>query len=290
MREYELIYLIQPDATPERQKEIHGRVDEIVAQQSGILLLRDDWGKRKLAYEIDKFQKAEYVLLSYLGEGKIVGEIERSLRLDPDILRFLTVKVSDEVKDIDTRITEARAEEAERSKRREERERLEAERTAARQAALAAEGEARTADAGGEASSDSADPSDSSPSLRPWPKLDGAMLDNGVRVPAGTSRRIACDASRVVMRHDSDGSVVERPPDGGGYRPGSSADIEHRAVGIMRHDHTARITGDAPRRSRGNAYAVLDHGTVQLRPRPQRGRRIRGIRGIRGCRECHRIR
>ncbi len=156
MREYELIYLIQPDATPERQKEIHGRVDEIVAQQSGILLLRDDWGKRKLAYEIDKFQKAEYVLLSYLGEGKIVGEIERSLRLDPDILRFLTVKVSDEVKDIETRITEARAEEAERSKRREERERLEAERAAVRQAALVAE-EARAADAAQEAPSESAD-------------------------------------------------------------------------------------------------------------------------------------
>ena len=156
MREYELIYLIQPDSTPERQKEIHGRVDEIVAQQSGILLLRDDWGKRKLAYEIDKFQKAEYVLLSYLGEGKIVEEIERALRLDPDVLRFLTVKVSEEVKDIDTRITEARAEEAERSKRREERERLEAERTAARQAAVAAE-EARIADAAREASPDSAD-------------------------------------------------------------------------------------------------------------------------------------
>ena len=156
MREYELIYLIQPDATPERQKEIHGRVDEIVAQQSGVLLLRAAGGKRKLAYEIDKFQKAEFVLLSFLGEGKIVEEIERSLRLDPDILRFLTVKVSDEVKDVDTRITEARAEEAERSKRREERERLEAERAAVRQAAVAAE-EARAADAGQEASSDSAD-------------------------------------------------------------------------------------------------------------------------------------
>ncbi len=51
--------------------------------------------------------------------------------------------------------------------------------------------------------------------------------------------------------------VVQRPPDGWRYCPGSSADIEHGAVGVMRHDHTARITGDAPRRSRGNAYAVL---------------------------------
>ncbi len=145
MREYELVYLIQPDATPERQKEVHGRLDEIVAQQGGIVLLRDDWGKRKLAYEIQKLQKAQYVLLSFLGEGQIVDELERALRLDPDILRFLTVKVQDEVKDIDARITEARAEEAERTKRREERERIEAERATVREAALAAEEAARAA-------------------------------------------------------------------------------------------------------------------------------------------------
>jgi small subunit ribosomal protein S6 len=154
VREYELIYLIQPDATPERQKEIHSRVDEIVAQQGGMLLLRDDWGKRKLAYEIQKFQKAQYVLLSYLGEGKIVDELERALRLDPDVVRFLTVKVQDEVKDIESRITEARAEEAERAKRREERERLEAERAAVRQAALEAEEAARAAQAPAELAPD----------------------------------------------------------------------------------------------------------------------------------------
>jgi small subunit ribosomal protein S6 len=154
VREYELIYLIQPDATPERQKEIHSRVDEIVAQQGGMLLLRDDWGKRKLAYEIQKFQKAQYVLLSYLGEGKIVDELERALRLDPDVVRFLTVKVQDEVKDIESRITEARAEEAERAKRREERERLEAERAAVRQAALEAEEAARAAQAPAEPAPD----------------------------------------------------------------------------------------------------------------------------------------
>ena len=149
MREYELIYIIQPDATPEREKEIHSRIDDGIARAGGTFLLRDDWGKRKLAYEIRKFQKGHYVLVGFLGEGAIVDELERGLRLDPDVLRFLTVKVQDEVRDIESRIARAREEEAERARRREERERLEAERAAARQAAAdaaaaraAAEGEA----------------------------------------------------------------------------------------------------------------------------------------------------
>ena len=210
MREYELIYLIQPDATPERQKEIHGRVDEIVAQQSGVLLLRDDWGKRNLAYEIDKFQKAEYVLLSYLGDGKIVEEVERSLRLDPDILRFLTVKVSDEVKDIDTRITEARAEEAERSKRREERERLEAERAAVRQAAVAAE-EARAAEAVKKASADSVDE-----------KPEEAAPDPGADTDASGSKEAAPDPGADT---DASGSK-EAAPDPGAETDASGSEEE----------------------------------------------------------------
>ncbi len=138
MREYEFVYIIQPDATPEREKEIHSRLDEAVARSEGTVLLRDDWGKRRLAYEIRKFQKGHYVVLSFLGQGAIVSELERVLRLDPDILRFLTVKVQDEVKDVEARIVRAREEEAEHTRHREERERQEAER-AARLAAAAQE-------------------------------------------------------------------------------------------------------------------------------------------------------
>jgi small subunit ribosomal protein S6 len=154
VREYELVYIIQPDATPEREKEIHSRLDEAVARSEGTVLLRDDWGKRKLAYEIRKFQKGHYVLLSFLGQGAVVSELERLLRLDPDALRFLTVKVEDEVKDVETRIVRAREEEAERARHREERERQEAERAArlaATQAAARAEEAAAFEEAEGEA-------------------------------------------------------------------------------------------------------------------------------------------
>ena len=70
MREYEFVYVIQPDATVEREAEIHQRLDQVVTDHQGRLLLRDDWGKRRLAYEIQKFQKGHYFQVNFLGQGR----------------------------------------------------------------------------------------------------------------------------------------------------------------------------------------------------------------------------
>jgi small subunit ribosomal protein S6 len=128
MREYELIYIIQPDASDEREQEIHARIDGAIQGGQGLVLLRDDWGRRKLAHEIDKFQKGHYFQLNFLGDGKFIQEMERLMRIDPDLLRFLTVQCNENVVDIDARVAEAKDEAEERAKRREEREKLEAER------------------------------------------------------------------------------------------------------------------------------------------------------------------
>ena len=130
MREYEFIYIVQPDATPERGKEIQSRVEKEITAGGGQILLWDDWGKRKLAYEIRKFNKGHYMLVSFLGDGQFIPEIERFLRLDPDVLRFLAVKVDDNVRDIEARLVRAKEDAAERARKREERERREAERAA----------------------------------------------------------------------------------------------------------------------------------------------------------------
>jgi small subunit ribosomal protein S6 len=130
VREYELIYIVQPDATPEREKEIQSRVEKEIVEGGGQILLWDDWGKRKLAYEIRKFNKGHYMLVSFLGGGRFVPGVERGLRLDPDILRFLTVKIDDNVRDVEARLIRAKEEAAERARKREERERREAERAA----------------------------------------------------------------------------------------------------------------------------------------------------------------
>ncbi len=131
MREYELIYIIQPDASDEREQEIHERIDGAIQGGQGLILLRDDWGRRKLAYEVDKFQKGHYFQLNFLGDGKFIVEMERLLRIDPEVLRFLTVLATEDVTDVDARIAWAKQEAEEKAKRRAEREKLEAERAAA---------------------------------------------------------------------------------------------------------------------------------------------------------------
>ena len=124
LREYELVYVVQPDATVEREAEIGRRIDEVIAgSQDSDVLIKDDWGKRKLAYEIQKFQKGHYFQINYLGKGPEVKEIERRLRIDPDVLRFLTVQVSEDVRDIEARRKEAAEQAAIQAKRRQERER-----------------------------------------------------------------------------------------------------------------------------------------------------------------------
>lgn len=128
MREYEFVYVIQPDATAEREAEIHARLDQVVADHKGRLLLRDDWGKRRLAYEIKKFQKGHYFQVNFLGLGKEVAEIERLMRIDADILRYLSVLANDDVRDIETRVVEAAKQAEEQAKRRAEREKERAER------------------------------------------------------------------------------------------------------------------------------------------------------------------
>jgi small subunit ribosomal protein S6 len=128
VREYEFVYVIQPDATVEREAEIHQRLDQVVADHKGRLLLRDDWGKRRLAYEIKKFQKGHYFQVNYLGQGKEVAEIERLMRIDADVLRYLSVQANDDVKDIETRVVEAAKQAEEQARRRAEREKERAER------------------------------------------------------------------------------------------------------------------------------------------------------------------
>ena len=128
MREYEFVYVIQPDASVEREAEIHQRIDSVVADYQGRLLLRDDWGKRRLAYEIKKFQKGHYFQVNFLGQGKEVAEIERLMRIDADVLRYLSVQANDEVKDIEKRVVEAAKQAEEQARRRAEREKERAER------------------------------------------------------------------------------------------------------------------------------------------------------------------
>ncbi|MDG2051034.1 MAG: 30S ribosomal protein S6 [Myxococcota bacterium] len=132
MREYELNFIIQPEISEEGSKAILDRLDAILTESEAVRLLCDDLGKRKLAYEVRKFQKGHYYILSFLDPGQVVPALERALRLEESVLRFLSVKVADRVTDIEGRVAEAKEKEVELQRRAAERAAREAEEVKAR--------------------------------------------------------------------------------------------------------------------------------------------------------------
>ena len=170
MREYETTFIVQPEISEEGNATLLGKLDGILSAGGSTRLMCEDHGKRKLAYEIKKFHKGHYYTLMFLDDGKVVPDLERVLRLDESVLRFLTIQAADEVEDIEARkaaAAEAEVEQAQRAAERAQREAEEAEarreseeraaqESAAAAAAAEAAGEAAPADAeaagdGGEA-------------------------------------------------------------------------------------------------------------------------------------------
>ena len=144
MREYETTFIVQPEISEEGLQAICERLDGVLDKRGAIRLFCDDTGRRRLAYEIRNFQKGQYLTLFYLDDGKVVPEIERALRLDDAVLRFLTVLADEDVKDIEARKAEAVEIErlrAERAAERAAREAKDAERAAEEAAREAEEGE-----------------------------------------------------------------------------------------------------------------------------------------------------
>ncbi len=100
-REYETIYIVRPDAAEEDSETISERVESVIDNDGGHLLKHDDWGARKLAYEIKdktegrKFERGNYHYYRYLAPSDTVAEVERNLRLLDPVLKFLTVKLED---------------------------------------------------------------------------------------------------------------------------------------------------------------------------------------------------
>lgn len=96
-REYETIYVLRPDAGKQASESISSRVLDVISKQHGALNRVENWGYRKLAYPVRKHGRGVYVYLKYVGDGALVSELERNLRLQDAVLKFQTVKISDTV-------------------------------------------------------------------------------------------------------------------------------------------------------------------------------------------------
>jgi small subunit ribosomal protein S6 len=90
---YELVYIVRPTVDEQALAAVNERVDKFIATQGGEITRREDWGKRRLAYPITKFTEGFYSVLQLNLPRTAVHEIERSLKLTEEILRYLVVRL-----------------------------------------------------------------------------------------------------------------------------------------------------------------------------------------------------
>ncbi|HEY0477885.1 MAG TPA: 30S ribosomal protein S6, partial [Kofleriaceae bacterium] len=104
-REYETTYILRPNTPNEGVAEVNTRIRGVIEGMGGKILKIDNWGKRRLAYEVAKERKGIYLYWLYLAQPGVVEETERNLRMLDNVIRYLTVKVDENI-DVQARPTE----------------------------------------------------------------------------------------------------------------------------------------------------------------------------------------
>ena len=97
MRRYETIFISDPDLSETERGQVFEKTKNLISDYNGILVVFDEWGIKKLAYDIKKKNRGYYVLIDYCGDGDLVDEMERSFRIDDRVLKFMTIVLDKEV-------------------------------------------------------------------------------------------------------------------------------------------------------------------------------------------------
>jgi small subunit ribosomal protein S6 len=90
-KEYETIYVLRSDVDVETAERVQARVGEAIEREHGKLVKVEAWGRRRLAYPVGKQRRGVYVYLKYVGGGGLVAEVERNLKLQDAVMKFMTV-------------------------------------------------------------------------------------------------------------------------------------------------------------------------------------------------------
>ncbi len=91
MRKYETFFITDPDLPDEVNTVIDEKFKTVVTSNGGSVLSYVPWGKKKLAYTVKKRNRGHYILMEYAGGPELVAELERNMRLDERVLKFITV-------------------------------------------------------------------------------------------------------------------------------------------------------------------------------------------------------
>jgi small subunit ribosomal protein S6 len=116
MNTYESIIILKSTLNEEDVQKTVSKMESLV-KQGGELIATENWGKKRLAYEVMKEKKGIYVMLRFLGEGDIISELERNYRIDDNVIKFLTIKLDKKAIEIlKKKEASARASQSETSK------------------------------------------------------------------------------------------------------------------------------------------------------------------------------
>ena len=94
-RKYELVYVVSPEASDDQVTDLHNQVEAIVQRIGGSIEKTENWGRRRLAYEIGRHKEGTYVLEVLHGTGELMKEIDRRLKVTDLIIRHLVVRVDE---------------------------------------------------------------------------------------------------------------------------------------------------------------------------------------------------
>ena len=117
-RQYELVYILPPDSTEQQVTELHGQLEAVVSRMHGQIEKTENWGRRKLAYEIGHHKEGVYVLQVINGSGDLMKELDRRLKVIDLVIRHLIVRVDEEKKVVERTQTRRRTESERRRVRR----------------------------------------------------------------------------------------------------------------------------------------------------------------------------
>lgn len=106
-RQYELVYIVTPDASEQEIADLHTQIEQIVQRFGGTFDKTENWGRKRLAYDIGHHREGNYVVETITGSGELMKEIDRRLRVLDQVIRHLVVRVDEELR-VAQRTTDAR--------------------------------------------------------------------------------------------------------------------------------------------------------------------------------------
>lgn len=95
LRKYEVFFIVDPDLSDDETRDLESKLKDIVFREGGQVLTYTSWGKRKLAYPVKKRDRGHYFLMEIAAGPRLPSELERNMRIDERVLKFITVKLED---------------------------------------------------------------------------------------------------------------------------------------------------------------------------------------------------